>query len=174
MDDRSILDQLRTELAELRAENRELRARVDRLDPPAAPAPGRSTRRGALAMAAGAAGGALAASLGAAAPASAADGGAILMGEGNAADAPTGIEVTGTTADYGFGVTDNGATLPEELGAPAVFGHARNDSFFVGVLAYVDSDAPNSTAFVAQNDTTGDGVAVCEWSGKGYPPLNQT
>jgi hypothetical protein len=171
MDDRSILDRMRAELDELRAENRELKARVDRLQPPS-PLPGQATRRGALTMAAGVAGGVLATTLGAAAPAQAAGGNSLVLGEGNGADVPTGLEVTGTAVPYGFGITDNGLSqVPEYF--PSLLGHADDVAFHTGILGYVSSGAAVATAISALSDETGASCDLCGPEGNGVTVVTQ-
>ena len=173
MDDRSVLDLLRAELAELRAENRELRSRVERLEPQVDPPTSRSTRRGALAMAAGVAGGAIAASLGDASPADAANPPLLLGLETNSASNPTGLEVSGTVLPYGVAVTDNGlGVVPTDV-HPALLVHADGKAFYTGVFAYVTDNDVGVTAVTAQNDgssaeghlATGDGYGVVGWAG---------
>ena len=171
MSDRSALDQMRAELDELRVENRELKARVERLEPK--PVAERSTRRGALAMAAGVAGGAIAASLGGAAPADAAAPPLLLGLETNSASNPTGLEVDGSFLPYGVAVTDNGLGVVPG-GHPAVLAHADSKAFSIGVMGFVSSnDLGGATAISAENDAsqasadlgTSDGNGVVGWAG---------
>lgn len=167
MDDRSELEELRAELKDLREEVATLRRATAPRDDR------RSTRRGALAMAAGAAGGVLAATLGTADPAGAADGNSLVLGEGNGADVQTGLEVTGTNVAYGFGVTDNGLSQVPPATFPSILGHADAVAFQTGILGYVSSGAAVATAVSGLNDETGVYCDLCDSQGNGVSAVVQ-
>src|SRR5262249_13708605 len=53
----------------------------------------------------------------------------------------TGLNVTGTSAPYGFGVTDNGGVDSLRGAKPAVLGHAQQTNFVAGVMGLADAGA---------------------------------
>jgi hypothetical protein len=113
-----------------------------------------------------AAGGALGATMAAATPADAANGDPLALGSSfNAASASTGLAVSGSTAGYGIGVTDNGLnSLP--YSGTALFGHAKSVNFSTGVLGYVEPGA-SGTAVSARNDASGGSVDLGTFDGTG-------
>jgi hypothetical protein len=68
------------------------------------------------------------------------DGDVVLGSSANAATTATGIGVSGTTAGYGFGVTDNGlSSLGSEQ--PSVLAHAKGTAFFSAIYALAENNA---------------------------------
>jgi len=143
-------------LDELMNEVRSLRSRVAALEgsgtapttsvePSAAeasaPEPTRIGRRRAIAGLAGVAAAGTAAALAPASPAAAANGGNVVLGtDVNSASSATGIGVQGSAALYGFGVTDNNASSLHGQ-SPALFGHAKQTNFQVGVYGQGENQA---------------------------------
>jgi hypothetical protein len=84
--------------------------------------------------AAGAAAAAVASVIDASPAAAGTDGDVVLGGNGNITTTATGIEVTGTAAAYGFGVTDNGVASLHGI-TPAILGHANGQNFNSAVYA---------------------------------------
>jgi hypothetical protein len=101
------------------------------------------SRRGMLRLGAAAAAGAAATAgglVGASPALAGTDGDLTLASVSNSAAAPTGLAVTGSTSNYGIGVTDNGlSTYPSAEPHAALFGHARNANFQSGVVGYSDN-----------------------------------
>ena len=138
----------RAEAARQARELSEVRASAGALEERGARAAGPShgngevSRRGVLLLGAAAAAGAATAATGlvGAQPASAGVDGDLALGSVlNSAGKPTGLSVSGSTSDYGIGVTDNGlSSYPNEQTA-ALFGHAHNANFQAGVLGYSDN-----------------------------------
>ena len=85
------------------------------------------------------------------------DGDIVLGGNGNTTATATGIAVTGTSAPYGFGVTDNGAgSLGIEK--PSLLAHAQGQNFTSalyalqegpGTAVVVNNNAPQGIALTA-------------------------
>ena len=124
----------------------------------------RSTRRGVLAMAAG---GALAATLATTAPADAASGDPLVLGSSfNTVGASTGLAVSGTTAGYGIGVTDNGLNSVPDVG-PALLGHAKNENFRTGLLAFIEPGVSGCDAVHALNNGSGAEAVLADSSANG-------
>ena len=160
-----------TDIAELHA----LRARIDQLEAQVASEQAardeqRTTRRGMLRLAGAAAVGGLAATV-AADPVAATDGSAVLAGVfGNTATLPTGIAASATSKAYGLACYETGlGALDGYVGRPAVFGHATNIAFNVGVAGHnaavngvgvvgADTAPDNSAIGVAGISTSGVGV----------------
>lgn len=155
--DMTTMDELRDEIAVLRAEIRELRAAKERdreprapADPAASGSPGpaepRASRRQLLRVAAAGLGGAGLAHLAGASPASAeaeANGDLLVLGNagGQSCSQSTGVAVLGASAPYGLAFTDNGVnSLPLPA---AVVGHARGfftRNWSTGVLGIAEED----------------------------------
>ena len=125
------------ELGALRATINQSLARIDQLEAEAVRDEERTTRRGMLRLAGAAAVGGLAATI-AADPVAATDGAAVLAGvPGNTATLPTGIAASASSKAYGLGCYETGlGALDAYLGQPAVFGHATNNAFSVGVAGH--------------------------------------
>ncbi len=130
----------------------------------------RTSRRAMLHFAGAAAVGGLAAVV-VADPVAATDGAAVLAGiSGNTATLPTGIAASATSKAYGLGCYETGlGALDALLGRPAVFGHATNTAFNVGVAGHntavngvgvvgYDTAPDNSAIGVAGLSTAGVGV----------------
>jgi len=182
--DASNLTGLAERLDRLEAENRDLRARVAKVETSPAsrgsvpaqtaevakvgrpadadPVGRRHMLRTGLAAAGAAAAGAV---LLEGAPAAAVNGNALVLGiDDNNATAATGLVGQGSTADYGFGVTDNGYGGPLFL-KPALFAHALgrnsvgalNGNFDVGieVEAYGKTGIYSSGSIIGVGTTTG-------------------
>jgi hypothetical protein len=75
----------------------------------------------------------------------------------NSAGAPTGLAVSGNTAKYGIGVTDNGlGSYPNNSVPPAaLFGHARDANFQAGVVGYSDNGMEGVVGRSEPVDSTG-------------------
>ena len=159
-----------TNISELNA----LRARIDQLEAQVAseqPARDeqRTTRRGMLRLASAAAIGGLAATV-AADPVAATDGDLVLNLSFNSGTSPTGIAATATTKAYGLGCYEAGlGALDALVGRPAVFGHATNTAFNIGVAGHntategvgtggIDTAPNNSSIGVAGYSNLGVGV----------------
>lgn len=77
------------------------------------------------------------------------DGDVVLGSSGNAATTATGIGVSGTSAGYGFGVTDNGVnSLNGET--PSLFAHAKGTAFASAIYALAEGNALSIRASAAE------------------------
>jgi len=139
-----VLERVLARLEALEGENRAIRAELARLRSPLeAPRERTDTglsRRRALLTLGGAVAGAAALGRGLADPAPAlagTDGDLALGSVSNSAASPTGLAVSGHSAAYGIGVTDNGlGQYPPEADPAAVFGHSGGQNFYAGVVGY--------------------------------------
>ncbi len=134
----------------------------------------RTDRRGLLrhgaVLAAGAAAGAAVAVVGQAAPAEAANGSNLVLGSGsNVATAATGMEVNGTLVPYGLGVTDNGLGALPDGTSGAIFGHAKDQAWSVGVSGYAEAESVG----VAGHSVGGIGVYGVSTGGTGVTGTTQ-
>ena len=165
-----------TNIAELNA----LRARIDQLEAEAASEHAerdeqRTTRRGMLRWASAAAVGGVVATI-AADPVAATDGSAVLAGVSvNTATLPTGIAVTAASgAVYGLGCYEAAlGALNADLGRPAVFGHATNTAFNVGVAGHNQGiDGTGVLGLDTSADASGAGVQGMSTSGHGIEGIS--
>jgi hypothetical protein len=151
----------RAETARLARELSEVRVSANRVEDGGARMPdddgAEVSRRGMLRLGVAAAAGAAATAgaLADAQPAAAGVDGDLTLGDSsNSAGTPTGLSVSGSTSQYGIGVTDNGlSSYPNEQTA-ALFGHAHNANFQAGVLGYSDNGMNGVVGVSNPIDTT--------------------
>lgn len=127
----------------------------------------RTTRRQMLRLASSAAVGGIAAAAVAADPVAATDGAAVLAGVStNTATLPTGVAVAAAPTVYGLGCYESGlGALDPIVGRPAIFGHATQTAFTIGVSGH--SAADDGIGALGYDSATANGIGVRGYSVNG-------